>query len=894
MKNLLNNLLLIFTLLFVSDFLRFSVMKINFCLLFFVFFVLTIGLSAAEIEQKVAEMIFETDVHGWQAERFCRAILRDKVFFIQAVDGLPFLSRKMDVLGGQIRIVVEIRTSTVSTVTASWTTQGSPRRSNDKMKTLSLNSDGTWYSYEFNFPISDRLTSFTLQFSTSDGTWEIKSFTIYRRSMHPIKVLRIVPYQHTDENRNNRNMLRYTIQNNALVPLTFYVGHQPEELKLQESKSIDLGVPIKTEGNLAVANLRLRSKDFSEIDYSVFLYKPEGKTDWITKTFDQTKTIEIAPNARMARIRFGEKIVAIIAPIVHRYGVIPVFNPASDSTENSFHFESPDVDLKIRIENQSLRFLIKDKTSPENQALLNFEPIEGPVVRIFGTLQSGLLPGVEFLGQGDVSSSTIDIEEPYNDRSKPNPLWMTMPIALLGTDQGSVLLRWNDMKLQPKLASPNYFDQTDDHRIGLIGSEIDVTLNFWEPVHSKDSAVIRALRYYINERGFPEPPDAPRNSEEQRLLNLQALRGPLQMENDLQWGYAIEPEWQRKPFADMLSTFVRLDEAGQDNRLIKPTEIVSGGADIANDAIYFLTERIEEWKNTREKAIQSIFILRNPDGSFLHQTRYPEVESLRTSFGYSAIRTLEIMEFVRLTGNRELFEKIRQSLEYLKHCEVPRGGYYRDTPSHTPDLLTAATLVWLYTWAFEFSGETEYLEWANRFAFIGLPFVYQWKDRENMLYITVSKLGGTERHLPHWFGVTQTRDGIVFAYALNLLAKYDSSVDWKRPAIGILHAIEKIQYVEGTEAGCVPDIFDVTTQERRSWKINPCALVSLRWAIENKTDSLFVLTNKERTERYVSPYPLRWTSQGIEAYNVPPDRKFQILRNGNRINKAEGTLVIQD
>ncbi|MDR1964957.1 MAG: hypothetical protein LBQ50_14395 [Planctomycetaceae bacterium] len=874
--------------------LRHSIMKINVvCLLFFVIFVFGATLFAIETEQKLIGLTFETDVHGWQAERFCRAILQNKALCIQAVGGSPFFSRLIDVSGGQMRVVVELRTSTVSTMTASWTTQGSPRRSNDKMITLSLDPDGLWHSYEFAFPISDRLMSFAFQFSAFDGTWEIKSFTVYRRSVHPLKAIRIVPYHYSDENGNKREMLRYTIQNNASIPLAFQVGNQPEELKLQESQSIDLGVPIKTEGNLSVANLKLCPKEFPEIDYSVFLYKPEGKTDWISKKFGNEKTIEIAPDARMARIWFGDKIVAIIAPIVHRQGVIPVL--ALESTEMPLRFKSPDTELEIRVENESLRFLIEDKTVPNSvqNSVSNSVPLESPVVRIFGTLQSGLLPGVEFLGAGDVSSSAIDIEEPYNDRSEPNPLWITMPMALLGTDQGSVMLRWNNMKLQPRLASPNHFDRTDDHRISLMGSSIDVTLDFWEP--TGDLAVIQALRRYFKERGLPEPLAAPRSSEEQRLLHLQALRGVLQMEDGLQWGYAAEPEWQRKSFADMLSTLVRLEEAGHDYRLLKPTEIVSGGADIANDAIYFLTGRIEEWKKTREDAVQSILVLRNPDGSFLHRTRFTEVEASMTSFGYTAIRTLEIMELVRLTGNRELFEKIRQSLDYLKRCDVPRGGFYRDTPLHTPDLLTAATLVWLYTWAFEFSGEPEYLERAKRFALMGLPFVYQWSDRENMLYVTVSKLGGTERRLPHWFGVSQTRVGIVFAYALNLLSRYDSEMDWKRPAIGILHAVEKIQYADGSETGCVPDLFNVMTQERRSWKVNPCALVSLRWAIENKTDSLFVLTNKEKTERYVSPYPLRRTTQGIEAYDVPADRKFQILHNGNRIGKAEGNgLVILD
>jgi hypothetical protein len=201
-------------------------------------------------------------------------------------------------------------------------------------------------------------------------------------------------------------------------------------------------------------------------------------------------------------------------------------------------------------------------------------------------------------------------------------------------------------------------------------------------------------------------------------------------------------------------------------------------------------------------------------------------------------------------------------------------------------LQAAATLAWLYVWAYEYSGNAEYLERAKHFAFAGLPFVYQTAQKDAMLYGTVGKFGGTNRRLPIHFGLWSTRVGIQYAYALNLLSKHDDQTDWKTVALGILHATENLQYTEETEAGCVPELFDVIKQERQGWKVNPCALVSLRWAIEGKVDSLFVLT--EGKNRYTAPYLLRKTNKGIEAFDVPPGQKFHILHNARRYGTGEG------
>jgi hypothetical protein len=322
-----------------------------------------------------------------------------------------------------------------------------------------------------------------------------------------------------------------------------------------------------------------------------------------------------------------------------------------------------------------------------------------------------------------------------------------------------------------------------------------------------------------------------------------------------------------------------------------PNILVPGGADITNDAIYFLSGRIPEWQRNREASIQRILATTNRDGSFLFRTRFPERENAMSSYGYTALKALEIMEYVRATGNNEHFAAVTKALNYLKQCDIPSGGFYLDTPFHTPDLQTAATLVWLYVWAYEYSGNVEYLERAKHFAFAGLPFVYQTAQKEIMLYGTVAKFGGTNRKPPLHFGVWNTRIGIQYAYALTLLSKHDKETEWKTVAQGILQATENLQYVEGIEAGCIPESVDIVKQEHRGWKVNPCAMVSLRWVLEGKVDSLFVLTDGK--DRYVAPYPLRKTAKGIESYEVPPGQKFNLLLNGSRFGTGEGNGLVR-
>jgi hypothetical protein len=860
-------------------------------------------LFAAEVVQTLFHTTFDANGAGidWHAERHCRIVVRDQMLRVEALPGTPqIVFRPIDrtgdevrllpvhFTGGEFRLVLELRTTTESNATLYWTSQGAPRREEAHTVTWRLEEDGLWHTYDFVFTVRDILTGMMIRFSTPDGSWDIRSIQLIRTSPPPFSIRDATPVLHEDDAGQSREVIRFTVANDVLVPMRYHVGNQTTERVLPRGGMVYCLVPIRPEGNLAAVVLRLRPQGFPDIVYPVFLYHPEGSTDWIQQPFGDNARIEIAPDARMARLWQGEELLGIIAPIVHRDGIIPQFVLGNDSTETEWHFESPEIDLRMEMVPPFLHFEITDHSVQEDAP-----PLEGPVVRLFGEFRGGLLPGVEFLRPGGTSSSEIDIERPFHDRSRPNPLWITMPLAVQETDKGGAALYWEDPSLQPTFSSPNRFDRTDDHRFSLIGSHIIASLELFSPTQPGELAAShRVIRSHVARKGFPPPPPAPRTAEEQRQLSMQALAGALQSEMGGQWGYAFESEWERKPFADMFSTLARLTEA-TGGRLRNPSVLVPGGSDISNDAIFFLSGRIAEWQQSRETAIRQITAAVNADGSFLFRTRFPELETAASSFGYTALRALAIMEYVRATGNNELFAVVTRALAFLEQCDIPRGGFYRDAPFHTPDLQAAAALVWLYVWAYEYSDNAHYLERAKHFAFAGLPFVYQAAQKEHMLYGTVGKFGATLRRPPLHFGLLSTRVGIQYAYALNLLSRHDEQTDWHTVALGILHRMEDLQFTEGSHAGCIPELFDVVNQERRGWRVNPCALVSLRRAVEGKVDSLFVLV--EGRNRYVAPYPLRRTPEGIEAYNVPPGQRFHILHNANRYGTGEGNgLVMVD
>ncbi|MGL6194026.1 MAG: hypothetical protein ACRC2T_04305 [Thermoguttaceae bacterium] len=903
-----------------------------------------VGFSQPQFQREIGNFTFQKSIDGWQAESRTQLSCVNDSLLVESGSAGAALYHLFDSPCSKIKLRLKIKTPNQSQLNVYWLTKEFPRRDASRMCTLYLTADDQFHDYELFVPASGHLTFLSFQLlgtntsaqsgavsdagssalpsntsnSSSSGLWYFDAIEVSATVPFPLVVKKAV---------RDEKGVKYTISNTGQIPIDFTAAEIPGDQRLEAGREITLTVPIKTSGHLAIVSLKLTTKDFPYVEYPIFIYLPDGKTDWITHQFpDSNFHFEISPSAQIARIvrkpdNQQSEVVAIIAPLVHQNGVIPDFKlistpdsapnlasnsgPTSDenseaakpadngndtaattnSNPNVFRFvdskteatktDPPDTKTELVIEllpNGEVGFKF---TAPKGSVF------EGPVVRPFGTLQGGLLSGVELLGPNDVSSSNIDVTEPNNQRFEPPVNWITMPLGVVATDKVSTSLMWLDMTLQPTFAVPNFTDLSDDYRMSLKGNEISASVRFSEPARN---SVSEAIRYAVIKRGIPDLPIAPRTPEDQKAITLYALENALLGPDKISWGYSAEPGTPREPYADVLSTLYRLT-----GKMPKMAAIVPDGSVLPNDSIYFLASRVQEWKEVRGADVEAALEEMKPDGSFPKRSKFMEIDyefKQTTSFGYCARKAAFLLDYARITGDRKVVQRAAKTLKYLQSYEVPRGGYYWDSTFHTPDILAAAYATWAFTRGFELTGNDEYLEEAKRFALLGLPFVYQWGDKPIMLYTTIPMFGATSRETP-WFGTVQPWAGVIYGYAVTLLAKHDQSFDWKKIATGILTAAEQTQYPDGTFAGCLPDAFALDSQMRYSLKLNPCGLVSLRRAIEGEVDSLAVITDAGSV--VASPFLVVPNKKGAIVRGVPAGQTFEILIDGQRIESVEGS-----
>ena len=244
------------------------------CTILLIGLFLLLGVPAKLLAADVVQTLFHTTFEesgvppDWRAERDCRIVPREQYIRIEALQGTPQISRFFNATGGEFRLILELRTGTESNATLFWTSQGTPRRDDAHSAALRLEEDRHWHTYEFVFTVPDILTSMMIRFSAPDGSWDIRSIRLVRRSPPPLSVREAVPILHQNEPQTSENgetipgltqeMIRFTVGNNVLVPMRYFIGNQTTERTLIRGGTVDLGVPIRPVGNLAAVVLRLR------------------------------------------------------------------------------------------------------------------------------------------------------------------------------------------------------------------------------------------------------------------------------------------------------------------------------------------------------------------------------------------------------------------------------------------------------------------------------------------------------------------------------------------------------------------------------------------------------------------------------------------------------------
>ena len=696
------------------------------------------------------------------------------------------------------------------------------------------------------FDAPGTLTDLRFDPCTEPGRVEVDWIELSQEEPHPLTIAQAIP---------DGAQVRFIVRNDRAADVACVCDEQ--SFVVQAHGQYELMRPIDGAKPFESIGVTVESPDLPPVHRSVCVYNAAGKLRLAgtacaaTRRLRGARWIGSQDRARWQAGRAAGTLGAARRPTGWCY---PADRSASVGPDR-LRLLGPGLAVSLQLQDDLLHVAIDSQ-----------EDCEGPVVRVLGSLEQGLLAGLEYLGKGERSSSKLDIETPEHVRFAPDRLQVTMPLMAYVTPQSSIALAWDDMQLQPVFATPNFFDGTDDHRMSLRGRSIRATIRV------ADGPLEDAILWSVQRHGLPPLPAAPRDPAAQREICLKALDGPLKTEKG--WGHCVQPNFERHPHADMASTIYRL--SGQIPQL---PDLVPGGAHVPNATIYFVTGRADQWLRWQRQQAAALIQQQGSDGSYRYDGEYRRGHFEDTASGVCARPAAVLLEYAYTTGDRPALEAGLRTLEYMKRFRTPRRAQVWEVPLHTPDQLASAYLVWAYVRGYELTGDPSYLECARKWALSGIPFTYLWDCYPIMRYSTPPVFGATFwRH--SWFGLPVQWVGGVYAYALTLLAPHDSTLDWNHLARGILLSAEQQQYPDGKYEGLLPDSFNIPAQRRQPADINPCALVSLRLRLDGEVDSLCVAA--QDGHRVAAPFPVQIVD-GKAIVRGPVGQTYQVLIDGQRI-----------
>ena len=154
------------------------------------------------------------------------------------------------------------------------------------------------------------------------------------------------------------------------------------------------------------------------------------------------------------------------------------------------------------------------------------------------------------------------------------------------------------------------------------------------------------------------------------------------------------------------------------------------------DAAGTLAARVAE-SGPADAAIRSV----RPDGTWRYvnspkvreqarQATQGQFDSLgedgSTSLGTCAINAVPILRYALLTGRTEYVQAGTRALETMRQFRVPRGAQVWEVHKDIPDLRAAALAVEAYRLGYRITGQQQWLDQANYWAWTGVPFLYSW------------------------------------------------------------------------------------------------------------------------------------------------------------------------
>lgn len=795
-------------------------------------------------ETAVQTWQFPAQAEGWILEKHLE---RGEAGILRSTGEDPILVSPPIQVEARATVMLRMKTTAAGPGQVFWVAQGAEGPSETARTEFATQPDGEWHEYRIDCAIDEPLRAIRIDPATAAGDIEISSVKVLRRKLHPIEITAI---QHDEE------WVRIHVRNHAPEPLWATINRFSVQLPARD----ELVYRQKQQGQTVRVEVHVRGYPVTTRVSAV----PSTPLDRSWMVLDGKDVhVLVDPKGQNIRLWRHRQEVGVICPIVGRLGE-PVSLGVSGN-ESFLVLEAPDgTRVELQVVNDELHFAIQAE-----------QEVEGPVLRVKGPLEQGLLPGVEYLGKGETSSSSLDIHGVERFRYAPPPRHVTMPFMAVLTEKAGLAMRWEQPgTAQPVFATPNFFEGTAEHRLALRGKNLRGVIRIGPgfPEERLENSILWA----VQANGLPELPKPPRDAAAQMALCREAFESSELKSPEGPWYHAIIPGGRRAPetpqwFADHLSTWFRL--TGE----IRQEAPVPGGSHLENSAIFFLTGRGPEWLNWQTARARKLIQDQKPDGSYRYAGKFAEGHFEDTASGYCAHPAMQLLEFVRATGNAEAKEAGLRTLEFMKRFRTPRGAQTWECPLHAPDLLASAYLVKAYLLGYELTGNPEYKDLATRWAVSGVPFIYQWPDRPTMLYATTATLCATNYEAPVWIGRPVQWCGLVYADAILDLAPYDTSIDWRKLAEGILISGEQQQYTAGTSKGLLADSLLLDSQKLAPYDINPDTLVYLRQRLENKVPGLAIVRDEKRV--VVSPFPTR-LENGKAIIEATPGVNYQVLVDG--------------
>lgn len=511
---------------------------------------------------------------------------------------------------------------------------------------------------------------------------------------------------------------------------------------------------------------------------------------------------------------------------------------------------------------------------------LELGAVRGPAVHVGDRSTAtakgiAIFPGLEYLEGDEPSSSTRDLAPPLNERWVPHKFKITVPMMMVETQHGGPAVaviwdprqKWDGDHDAPAacFASPNFLEHQDNHLMQLM---LPSTPDFIpenarlaeKPYLLRAGRELRLRQFIAAGRpvpdatgsfswfdrtiGFPEAESWPRSFEEEMALCRHAfLHTVWDAENRKSYHFVNGPKGNAPGFATLMLMDARTVAQGQAReelldrvRLIAETTVREegpGGLASSNCCHIMKWEFPYHWGGLpgaipamRTEAYRTLGGQEEDGAWAFHPDERHKVlgpDGAKVS-GTSAWPAYTLAKYAAISGDPAILEGMRKALAWLRTQKVPRGAQGWECPIFEPDVLASAMAVRAFVWGYMATGDESYLEDARFWARTGLPFQYAWDDGQHpgMRYASIPVFGST--FMTHsWLGLPVQWCGLVYAYGLVELQRFDRNDWWRKQVEGMTVSAMYQQWPMDNPdlAGTYPDSFARYFAGRNPVFINP-------------------------------------------------------------------------